>query len=138
MNERTKSGLKTHFLFKLLRSDQLISIVVFLITFICYELMAPTRLSSANFGSDGGDYLTAVLTGGVPHPTGYPLYLVLSQIVQMLPLSSPVWKQAQISILSGALCSAGVSYLLLKITNSTKYKGRMLFALICSLILTFS
>jgi hypothetical protein len=138
MNDRTKSGLKTHFLFKLLRSDRLISIVVFLITFICYELITPTRLSSANFGSDGGDYLTAVLTGGVPHPTGYPLYLVLSQIAQMLPLSSPVWKQTQISILSGALGSAAVSYLLLQFTNSTNRKDRLYFVMLSSLILPFS
>lgn len=34
-------------------------------------------LTWAHHGADGGDLLAAALTGGVPHPTGYPTYQIL-------------------------------------------------------------
>lgn len=40
--------------------------------------LAPS-LTWAHHGADGGDLLTAALTNGVPHPSGYPLYLLLLQ-----------------------------------------------------------
>jgi hypothetical protein len=36
-------------------------------------------LTWAHFGADGGDLLAAAATGGVPHPSGYPLYTLLLQ-----------------------------------------------------------
>lgn len=39
----------------------------------------------ANGGTDGGDLITAAATGGVPHPIGYPLYLLLARLFQFLP-----------------------------------------------------
>jgi len=49
--------------------------------------MAP-GLTWANYGSDGGDLITAAATGGVAHPSGYPLYLLLARLFQFLPLGS--------------------------------------------------
>ena len=45
-------------------------------------------LTWANDGSDGGDLITAAATGGIPHPTGYPLYLLVARLFQLLPLGS--------------------------------------------------
>ncbi len=84
---------------------------------ILYELTAPLLLSSANFGADGGDYLAAVLTKGVPHPTGYPLYLILSDIAQRFFQGNFVWRQVQVSILPAAICIGilfGLIFILLK------------------------
>lgn len=103
--ENVKSGWKTHFLFNLLQSDVCLQIGVFLFSVVLFESMAPSRLSSANFGSDGGDFLTAVLTNGVPHPTGYPIYLLLSELCQKIPFGTPVWRQAQASILPAGICA---------------------------------
>ena len=36
-------------------------------------------LTWAHYGADGGDLLAAALTNGVPHPSGYPLYILLLQ-----------------------------------------------------------
>jgi hypothetical protein len=98
--ERTRNGQLSYYLSNR-RSEVGLSIVLFLILLIIYESMAPTRLSSANFGSDGGDYLSAVLTHGIPHPTGYPFYLILSDLFQNLFTNSVVWRQVQVSIFPG-------------------------------------
>jgi hypothetical protein len=47
-----------------------------------------TGLTWANDGSDGGDLITAAATGGVAHPTGYPVYLLFARIFQLLPIGS--------------------------------------------------
>jgi len=45
-------------------------------------------LTWANYGPDGGDLITAAATGGVAHPSGYPLYLLLARLFQFLPIGS--------------------------------------------------
>jgi hypothetical protein len=103
-----------------------------------YELTAPLLLSSANYGADGGDYLTAVLTKGVPHPTGYPLYLILSDIVQRIFGGGFVWRQAQASILPAAICAGIVFWLVLNILNKQPSTVRLASAVIASIALSIS
>ncbi|MBV6396453.1 MAG: hypothetical protein HFACDABA_02051 [Anaerolineales bacterium] len=43
-------------------------------------------LTWSHGGADGGDLIAATATGGVPHPTGYPLYLLLAGMFQRLPI----------------------------------------------------
>ncbi|MER3458900.1 MAG: hypothetical protein C4309_10005, partial [Chloroflexota bacterium] len=45
--------------------------------------LAPT-ISWAHASGDGGDLIAAVYTGGVPHPTGYPTYLLLGSLFTAL------------------------------------------------------
>jgi hypothetical protein len=47
--------------------------------------MAP-GLTWENDGRDGGDLIAAAATGGIAHPTGYPLYLLLARVFQSLPV----------------------------------------------------
>src|SRR4030065_1394574 len=70
---------------------------------ILYLSIAPTRLSNANFGSDGGDLLAAVLTQGIPHPSGYPTYTLLGQLFQYLPFSTAVFRGVLGSLTPAAL-----------------------------------
>jgi hypothetical protein len=49
-------------------------------------------LTWANDGSDGGDLISAAASGGIPHPTGYPLYLLLARLFQFLPLGSLAYR----------------------------------------------
>ncbi len=55
--------------------------------------MAP-GLTWAHDGADGGDLATAVVTGGIPHPPGFPTYLILGKLFLALPLlpSDPAWR----------------------------------------------
>ncbi len=53
------------------------SILLFLAALILYSLTMAPGLTWENEGGDGGDFLAAAHTWGIPHPTGYPTYLVL-------------------------------------------------------------
>ncbi len=50
------------------------------LAFILYWWTAAPDLTWAHQGADGGDFLAAAITGGVPHPSGYPLYTLLLQL----------------------------------------------------------
>jgi hypothetical protein len=87
------------------RSLYFASALVTLSTVIIYLSVAPTRLTNANFGSDGGDLLSAVLTLGIPHPTGYPTYTLLGKLFQLIPLSTPVFRAVLESLFPSALAA---------------------------------
>ncbi len=57
-------------------------------------------LSWANYGSDGGDLIAAAATGGVAHPSGYPLYLLLARLFQALPIGSLAFRTNLLSAVS--------------------------------------
>lgn len=84
-------------------------LVVSLLAFYWHTL-AP-GLTWANDGSDGGDLITAAATGGVPHPTGYPLYLVVARGFQLLPVGSLAFRTNLLSAVATAL-AAGLVYAL--------------------------
>ncbi len=65
--------------------------------------LLPSQLSEANFGADGGDLLAAILRGGVPHPTGYPTYVLLGMLFQRISWGSPYFRGALLSALPAAL-----------------------------------
>lgn len=44
-----------------------------------YALAAAPDLTWAHHGADGGELLAAAVSNGVPHPPGYPLYILLLQ-----------------------------------------------------------
>ncbi|MCE9644916.1 MAG: DUF2723 domain-containing protein [Chloroflexi bacterium] len=66
--------------------------------------MAP-GLTWANYGSDGGDLITAAATGGVAHPTGYPVYLVLAWLFQKIPLGSLAYRTSLLSAVATVLAA---------------------------------
>jgi hypothetical protein len=70
---------------------------------ILYLSVAPSRLTNANFGGDGGDYLAAILSRGIPHPTGYPTYILLGILFQYIPFSTPVFRGVLESLIPAAL-----------------------------------
>ncbi len=75
------------------------------LTAIYLMTLAP-GLTWANGGGDGGDLIAAVATGGVPHPTGYPLYLLLARLFQFLPIGSLAWRTNLLSALASVLAAA--------------------------------
>ena len=79
--------------------------------FALYLSTLAPGLTWANEGSDGGDLIAAAATGGVPHPTGYPLYLLLARAFQFLPVGSLAFRTNLLSAIVTAL-AAGVVYAL--------------------------
>lgn len=57
-----------------------------LILCLCYSLSIAPGLTWVQYSADGGDLISAAATSGVPHPSGYPLYLILARGFQLLPV----------------------------------------------------
>lgn len=59
-------------------------------------------------GEDSGEFVTAAVSLGIPHPPGYPLYCLLGHIFTWLPFGEPAWRVGLMS----SVFAAGVVYLL--------------------------
>ena len=70
-----------------------------------YFLTIAPGLTWVNGGSDGGDLVTAAATGGIAHPTGYPLYLLLARLFQLLPVGSLAFRTNLMSAIMTALAA---------------------------------
>ncbi len=84
-----------------------------------YSLTIAPGLTWAHFSADGGDLISAAATGGVPHPSGYPLYLILARLFQLLPLGNLAFRTNLLSALSTILTA-----LLLYIFLLHRLRGR--------------
>jgi hypothetical protein len=69
--------------------------------------LSPT-VTWRNMGEDSGDLLVASATLGIPHPTGYPLFVLLGRVASFLPLGNLAFRINLVSALAGA---AGVYFL---------------------------
>src|SRR5512136_2543960 len=90
--------------------------------------MAP-GLTWANGGSDGGDLITAAATGGVAHPTGYPVYLLLAKLFQLLPVSSLAFRTNLMSAVAAILAAVLIYALVTRITSPLTGHGNWLAGL---------
>lgn len=66
----------------------LCGVVVFVLSLAVYVLTLAPDLTWAHYGADGGDLIAASFTGGVAHPPGYPLYLMLGRAAATLPVGN--------------------------------------------------
>ena len=54
----------------------LVALAICALSFLLYGITMAPGLTWSNSASDGGDLLTAAFRWGIPHPTGYPTYLL--------------------------------------------------------------
>jgi len=94
------------------REDYLTAIVLSILTFVVYAFTAAPGVTLV----DSGDYIMGVLTLGIVHPPGYPLYTVLGHLFSLLPFGEPALRVNLFSALWGSLC-LGVLFLLLRILS---------------------
>ena len=73
---------------------------------VLYSSTAAPWLTWANDGADGGDLVTAAMTWGVPHPTGYPTYCWVARLYAFLPLGSVA---RRFNLLSATMAAASVA-----------------------------
>jgi hypothetical protein len=64
----------------------LVPLLAGILAFIPYLLTLAPDLTWANFGGDGGEIITAAVTLGIPHPPGYPTYVLFGKLLSLLPL----------------------------------------------------
>jgi hypothetical protein len=83
-----------------------------LAAWLLYFFSVASGLTWAHQGADGAELLAAAVVNGVPHPPGYPLYMMLLQLWltllgALLPASDLAWRGNLFSAFSAGL-SAGL------------------------------
>ena len=68
-----------------------------------YVSTAAPGITWANHGGDGGDLVAAVVSSGVPHPSGYPTYLLLGRLFLAWPAGDPAYRLTLMSAATMAL-----------------------------------
>ena len=86
------------------------------LAFLVLVVLYIATLTPSVAGGDSGELAAAALTGGVPHPSGYPLFALLARLFAALPLGhSPIWRVNMLSAVSmaaagGLLCAVVQSW----------------------------
>lgn len=102
-------------------ADRLPTLVLLCLLLVVYGLTLAPGLTWANRGADGGDLITAAAVGGVPHPTGYPVYILTARVFQMLPMGSLAFRTNLLSAIAAAFTSLLI-YLI--VVNSIPSRNR--------------
>jgi hypothetical protein len=71
-----------------------------------YAVTIAPGLSWHHNGADGGDLIAAAASGGVPHPTGYPAYMLLARLFLLLPFGPPAFRTNLLSSVCAAVACA--------------------------------
>jgi hypothetical protein len=73
------------------------------LAFVGLAVLYIATLMPSVAGGDSGELTAAALTGGVPHPSGYPLFAILARLFAALPLGhAPIWRVNLLSAVSMA------------------------------------
>ncbi len=81
---------------------------------------------------DSGDLVTACYVMGIPHPTGYPLFVMLSKLFTFLPVGDIAYRVNLMSAFFAAITSLVIYKILLNLT------GKHIPALSAALSMAFS
>jgi len=85
------------------KRQALLPLALFALSLSLYlATMAPT-ITWQHDGYDAGDLITAAYTLGIPHPTGYPTYMLLGKLMTLLPLGDVAYRMNLLSAMSAAL-----------------------------------
>lgn len=90
------------------RARWLVGIGSALLILAVYLLTMAPALTWAHHGADGGDLVAAVARHSIPHPPGFPTYLLLGELFIRLPWGEPA---SRMNLLS-AILAAGAAGLL--------------------------
>jgi acyl phosphate:glycerol-3-phosphate acyltransferase len=83
-------------------------------------------------GEDSGEFITAAVHLGIPHPPGYPLWVLTSHLFTYLPFGNPAW---QVSLASAVFASCAIGLAALLMVQLTRSRGA---AVLGALALAFS
>jgi hypothetical protein len=88
----------------------LATLITIVLVFSAAWSRTSTDLTTANYATDSGDLLAAILTGGIPHPSGYPTYVLLGILAQHIPIGTPYQRAALVSSLPISLAAGLLVY----------------------------
>ena len=75
------------------------------ITLTVYAPTVARDLTWANAATDGGDLITASYTLGIPHPPGYPTYVLLGKLFSFVPLGTVAFRYNLFSAVCAAMAA---------------------------------
>ena len=100
------------------------SFTLFIIVFIAVFALYSFTLAPGVVGGDAGEHQFAVPLLGIPHTTGYPLYVLVGKLwTLIIPVGSLAWRMNLFSALGGAL-AAGVTTLVVYRLSSDIFSTR--------------
>ena len=117
--------------------------VVVMVALTVYALTVAPGLTWAHDGADGGDLAVAVANLGVPHPPGYPTYVMLGRLAMvLLPFRDVAFRLNLFSAMC-AVSAALTVYLLLAQSlgarEASRSRGQEIVIAVCgALVLAFS
>ncbi len=103
------------------KANRFLPAALFFALLVVYLLTLAPGLTWANRGADGGDLITAAATGGVPHPTGYPVWLLAADLFQLLPIGSLAWRTNLLSAFAAAGASMVICKLVIRSLSTSNY-----------------
>ncbi|MEW6680738.1 MAG: DUF2723 domain-containing protein [bacterium] len=117
--------------------DYIFGLLVLFVSFGDYlYTLAPT----VTFG-DSGDFISSAYTLGLPHPTGYPTYILLSHLITYLPIANIAFRINLLSSLFASLSCMLMYFITKRITFSLKEKDNInsvISGISASLLFAFS
>ena len=96
------------------KSDWLCGLATTLVAMALYAWTAAPNVTLL----DSGEFMTAAMHFGVPHPTGYPLWTLLTWLFTLIPFGNAAWKINLFSGVCGALATGVVTMLF---SSSTRW-----------------
>ncbi|MBI3734195.1 MAG: DUF2723 domain-containing protein [Chloroflexi bacterium] len=73
-------------------SDAVVALCLFGGTLLVYARTLAPSLTWEHGGADGGDLVSAAASLGVPHPPGYPSYILLARLFLALPVGDEAYR----------------------------------------------
>ncbi len=118
--------------------NRLYSVGTAVFTFLIYlPTLAPDLTWQANSG-DGGELITAAITLGIPHPPGYPTYILLGKLVSLLPFEPVAYRFHLFSALCAALATGLATSTAQKLIAKPNKQTAQSLAVIPGLLFAFS
>jgi len=91
---------------------------------LVYGLTISPDITWANRGADGGDLITAAATNGVPHPSGYPTYLLLACLFRFLPWGTLAYRTNFLSAVTAVFAALVVDDLVRRLYAGKSWIGQ--------------
>jgi hypothetical protein len=119
------------------------AVAAFLVALAVYVVTLAPGITWSHEGSDSGELAAAALVGGVPHPPGYPTYMLLAGLFARLPFAEPARGVNLFSALCAALAVALTALSLGKMmprsaSSPTPSTAVLALCLAAALLLAFS
>ena len=114
------------------RTDLWVGFLIFVTAFIVYAMtLCPTI-----YTGDDGDFITAMATFGVPHPTGYPLFCLVGRLfLQVVPWGNPAFK---INLMTAFFGAASIGFVYRFLAFLLASRGHRYLAAMGALLFAFS